>query len=245
MSLPTDRWVPIDAKSRPQRSDKVSAGVYWMPSAAWSVSVEGFAKWMHNLVEYRDEYYLLPPQAILNARLTTGRGSDRGIDLRVARNTGLLTGHVSYSLLWADRTFADRNGGATYPARCDNRHKINVALQFRIGDRWRIGATWTGSSGNRITLPVQMWMSPSFDGISTEVPLRTSLNNYRLPFYHRLDLGVTRETRRGYWTISVFNTYCNMNVVAVTRGHDKNGKPVFKQVRMLPVIPSFSYTWIF
>lgn len=155
-----------------------------------------------------------------------------------------MTGHVGYSLMWADRTFADRNGGKTYPARFDNRHKINVAVNWKINDRWELNAAWTGMSGNRVTFPTQMWQGPNVNQIISEVPLRTDLNNARLPFYHRLDLGLTRHTRRGYWTLSLYNAYCNMNVVSLRRG-DRNGRPVFQQLRMLPLIPSFSYTWLF
>ncbi len=89
-----------------------------------------------------------------------------------------------------------------------------------------------------------MWQGPNVNQIISEVPLRTDLNNARLPFYHRLDLGLTRHTRRGYWTLSLYNAYCNMNVVSLRRG-DRNGRPVFQQLRMLPLIPSFSYTWLF
>ena len=49
---------------------------------------------------------------------------------------------------------------------------------------------------------------------------------------------------RDSWTLSLYNAYCNMNVVSLRRG-DRNGRPVFQQLRMLPLIPSFSYTWLF
>lgn len=68
----------------------------------------------------------------------------------------------------------------------------------------------------------------------------------RLEFERKycLDLGVTRYTRRGYWTLSFYNAYCNMNVVALRRG-ERSGRPGFQELRMLPIIPSFSYTWLF
>ncbi|MCI9053799.1 MAG: TonB-dependent receptor [Muribaculaceae bacterium] len=244
ISLPTDQWLPITGDFSPQRSDKVSAGVYWLLGGRYSFSAEGYWKWLHNLIDYRDEYYLLLPQLAWDARLTTGRGTAKGLDFKVEKETGRVTGHVGYSLMWADRTFADRNGGKTYPARFDNRHKINVAVNWKINDRWELNAAWTGMSGNRVTFPTQMWQGPNVNQIISEVPLRTDLNNARLPFYHRLDLGLTRHTRRGYWTLSLYNAYCNMNVVSLRRG-DRNGRPVFQQLRMLPLIPSFSYTWLF
>lgn len=70
-------------------------------------------------------------------------------------------------------------------------------------------AAWTGHSGNRFTLLPQVWESPEFGARFTNdaSPLKTGINNYRLPFYHRLDLSLTMRKRHGYWTIGLFNSY--------------------------------------
>ena len=79
-----------------------------------------------------------------------------------------------------------------------------------------------------------------------DMTLGTEINNYRLPFYHRMDLSFTRHTKHGFWNFSLYNAYCNMNTIGVTRDYDwTNQKPAFKRIRILPVIPSVSYTWIF
>ncbi len=244
ISLPTDQWIPVTGGFKPLVADKVSAGVGKLFGDKYMVSAEAFYKWMHNLIEYRDEYYLIPPSLMWDAQLTSGDGTAKGFDFKLERTVGALTGHLSYSLLWADRTFADRNHGKTYPARFDNRHKINFLLNWRVSGKCEINASWTGMSGNRFTLPTQMWDAPGFADGGTSVPLDVGLNNYRLPFYHRLDLGVTVRNRRGFWNFSLYNAYCNMNVVAVRRD-ERKGRPVFQQFHLFPIIPSFSYTWIF
>ncbi|MDE7442568.1 MAG: TonB-dependent receptor, partial [Muribaculaceae bacterium] len=249
ISLPSDQWVPITGKFKPQTSDKLSIGFYYVSSnGRWSLSTEGFYKWLHNLVEYVDDYYLISPRLVWNARLTAGRGEARGLDFKLSKETGALTGHIGYSLLWANRTFADKNGGLTYPARFDNRHKLVVSLNWKASKKWDINVQWTGMSGNRFTLPTQVWTTPDFDNTySYEVPLRTDLNNYRLPFYHRLDLGFRRYTRHGYWNFGLYNAYCHMNVVSVRRGtvYFPGSRNVFQQLHFLPIIPSISYTWQF
>lgn len=68
---------------------------------------------------------------------------------------------------------------------------------------------------------------------------------YQFPFYHRLDLSCTVRNRRGYWNFSLYNAYCHMNTLTIIRDTDKNGRPVFKKVGILPIIPSISYTWQF
>ncbi len=248
LSLPTDQWVPITGRFKPQNADKISAGVYWQSdNRMFAASAEGYYKIMRNLMDYRDEYYLQPPTEMWNAQLCSGKGTAKGLDFKIEKVYGRLTGHISYSLAWTDRTFADKNGGRTFPARFDNRHTINILLNWKISDRVGFNAAWTGHSGNRFTLLPQVWESPDFGNRypGDETPLKTGINNYQLPFYHRLDLSLTVRTRRGFWTLGLFNAYCHMNTVAIRRTYNNHNRPVFQKVKLLPIIPSISYTWEF
>lgn len=248
LSLPTDQWVPVTGRFKPQVADKVSLGSYWQSdNKMFGASVEGYYKIMRNLVDYRDEYYLQPPTAMWNAQLCSGKGSAKGVDFKFEKLTGKLTGHIAYSLAWADRTFVEKNSGKTFPARFDNRHTINILLNWNISDKVGLNAAWSGHSGNRFTLLPQVWESPGFGTMyaNDESPLKTSINNYQLPFYHRLDLSCTVRNSRGYWTFSLYNAYCHLNTIAIRRAYDKRNNPVFQKVKLLPVIPSISYTWQF
>ena len=259
MSLPTDQWVPVIGDQHVQTADKVSLGVYWRPGGKWILSAEAFGKWMHHLTDYIDEYYLIDPTQRWDARLCEGSGRARGFDFKIGKEFGKVSGHISYSLLWADRLFANRNFGKRYPAKFDNRHKINVLLDWRISDKWEFAASWTGMSGNRVTIPLQCWEDPGNAPFHYDMMVQTEVNNYRLPFYHRLDLSFTRHTSHGYWTFGLYNAYCNMNVIGVrldysdepatfdpgTGVYESTLKPVFQKIRLIPVIPSVSYTWLF
>lgn len=248
LALPTDQWVPITGNFKPQTADKVSAGVYVQSdNGMYAASAEAFYKSMHNLVDYRDEYYLQPPVGMWDRRLCRGSGTAKGIDIKVEKAYGRVTGHIAYSLAWADRTFPDKNGGRTFPARFDHRHTVNILLNWKVSDRVQFNAAWTGHSGNRFTLLPQVWQSPDFDifGFTADTPLKAGINNYRLPFYHRLDLSWTVRNRHGFWNFSFYNAYCHMNTVAIRRTYDDYNRPVFQKVKMLPIIPSISYTWQF
>ncbi|MDO4319452.1 MAG: TonB-dependent receptor [Bacteroidales bacterium] len=248
LSLPTDQWVPITGKFKPQNADKASLGVYWQSdNRMFAASAEGYYKIMRNIVDYRDEYYLQPPTEMWNAQLCSGKGTAKGIDFKIEKLYGKITGHIAYSLAWSDRTFPDKNDGLTFPARFDNRHTVNILLNWNISQKVNLNAAWTGHSGNRFTLMTQVWNSPDFGNSYTgdESPLKTRINNYQLPFYHRLDLSCTVRNRRGYWTFSVFNAYCHMNTVAIRRAYTNSNRPVFQKVKLLPIIPSISYTWQF
>ncbi|MDE6697051.1 MAG: TonB-dependent receptor [Muribaculaceae bacterium] len=277
LSLPCDRWVPTADGMKPMTADKISIGGYWqLHGGDYAVSLEGYWKSMHNILDYRDEYYITPAKWSWSKRLTSGKGRAKGIDLMVEKKTGKLTGHVSYSLAWADRQFADKNGGHRFPARFDHRHTIKIFLNWDISRKVSISALWTGHSGNRFTFLPQRFENPvlpgamdyygtSWDGQPLEdtafgkSPLRTSVNNYQLPFYHRLDLSCMVRNKRGYWTFGLYNAYCNMNTIAITYGYSDdyisssesnwgivlNSKPAFRELKLLPIIPSISYTWQF
>lgn len=263
MALPTDQWIPVTSGFKPQNADKLSAGVYWQSAGGdFAVSAEGYWKWMRNLVDYADEYYLRPPMEIWNSRLVSGKGTAKGIDFKIEKRSGKFTGHIAYALAWADRTFAEKNGGVTFPARFDNRHTINILVNWNVSPKVQINAAWTGHTGNRFTFLTQSWEMPDF-GLTwdfDEAPLKTPVNNCTLPFYHRLDLSCTVKNKRGYWTFSLYNAYNNLNTIAISRGYTlrwehfesegnygeiKVSRPAFQKVTLLPIIPSISYTWIF
>ena len=289
LSLPTDQWIPISGKFKPQFADKLSLGVYWQShDRSLTLSAETYYKKMRNLLDYTDEYYLNPPLTLWDSRLTSGSGTAKGIDIFAEKDFGKIFTRVSYSLAWSDRIFAEKNGGRSFPARFDNRHTINVTFSWKINDKVELNAFWTGHSGNRFTLLQQNWMIPtfdkfingsqisggyegvivpdsppydSFDYFNSGVPLKGSINNYRLPFYHRLDLSCIVRNKRGYWTFGLYNAYNHMNTVAIVRdyqfenrvGYDSDSgywsitdvKPVFKKLKLFPIIPSISYTWEF
>ena len=262
LSLPTDQWIPVAGGFKPENADKVAIGGYWNSNnRTYEIGLETYYKKMNNLIELTDEYYLLPPQKTWTDYLTSGSGTSKGISVYFEKKTGRLTGRISYTLAWADRLFKEKNGGQRYPFRYDNRHTINASLNWDINDKVSLNAVWVGHSGNHVTLMTHSYEAPDFGvhepWFPSEIPLKTKLNNYQLPFYHRLDLSCTVKNKRGYWTFGLYNAYCHMNAVAIVRGthfsqyispegnYYSDLKPVFKKLTLFPLIPSISYTWIF
>ncbi|WP_337942435.1 TonB-dependent receptor [Parabacteroides sp.] len=272
ISLPTDAWMPVTRKLKPLLSDQVSAGFYYDLNKTYSFSVEGYYKTMENLLEYRDGHTFTPSYLNWEDKLTAGDGRAYGAEFMVRKETGRTTGWIGYGLSWADRKFDELNLGERYPARFDNRHKLNIVVMHKISPKVEISAAWSYASGNHVTLSLENYMENGslnyVHGNGYDLPYTGSWgidyyegrNNYQLPAYHRLDLGIKiyrpkKKGRMGIWTVSIYNVYSRMNPFMIHKT-DKEVRdpsssygykvvPVFKTVGIMPIIPSVSYTYKF
>lgn len=269
ISLPTDAWMPVTRKLKPLISDQVSAGFYYNLNKEYNFSVEGYYKTLDNLLEYRDGHTFTPSFVNWEDKLTAGEGRSYGAEFMVRKETGRTTGWVGYGLSWSDRQFDELNQGARYPARFDNRHKLNIVVMHKISPKVELSAAWSYASGNHVTLSLENYYengtgSPTnndnhYVGTSESIDYYEGRNNYQLPAYHRLDLGIKiyrpkKKGRMGIWTVSIYNVYSRMNPFMIYKS-DKTvpdpgssyGKnvPVFKTIGIMPIIPSISYTYKF
>ena len=269
ISLPTDAWMPVTRKLKPLISDQVSAGFYYNLNKEYNFSVEGYYKTLDNLLEYRDGHTFTPSFVNWEDKLTAGEGRSYGAEFMVRKETGRTTGWVGYGLSWSDRQFDELNQGARYPARFDNRHKLNIVVMHKISPKVELSAAWSYASGNHVTLSLENYYengtgSPTnndnhYMDASESIDYYEGRNNYQLPAYHRLDLGIKiyrpkKKGRMGIWTVSIYNVYSSMNPFMIYKS-DKTvpdpgssyGKnvPVFKTIGIMPIIPSISYTYKF
>ena len=226
ISLPTDAWMPVTRKLKPLISDQVSAGFYYNLNKEYNFSVEGYYKTLDNLLEYRDGHTFTPSFVNWEDKLTAGEGRSYGAEFMVRKETGRTTGWVGYGLSWSDRQFDELNQGARYPARFDNRHKLNIVVMHKISPKVELSAAWSYASGNHVTLSLENYYengtgSPTnndnhYVGASESIDYYEGRNNYQLPAYHRLDLGIKiyrpkKKGRMGIWTVSIYNVYSRMN----------------------------------
>ena len=145
------------------------------------------------------------------------------------------------------------NFGKPFHAKYDREHDLSITLQYRINKRWEIASTFVYGTGTRGTLALQQyddWLYEhqfgKADGTKT-VNYVSERNNYKMPDYHRLDLGATcylpDRKHKGFEHIlnmSVYNVYCNWNPFLV---YPRDGK--LYKFSLFPVLPSISYTFKF
>lgn len=267
LNLPTDTWVPVSRRLRPMRSDQLALGVYrTLCNKRYTISVEGYYKWMNHLIDYKDNYQFLPSSATWEDKLTQGTGRSYGMEWTLRKEEGKVTGRASYTLSWNDRQFPEINRGKRFPAKFDNRHHVYLLLHWKVHSRMSLTGSWTYLTGNRLTVSFENYQAvsspfpdrylpssgvglfPSYL-IPNGIDYYTERNNFRLPAYHRLDVGINlyrpkKEGRMGIWTISLYNAYSYLAPVSLRKG-EGYGRNYFNTLGIVPVIPSVSYTYKF
>lgn len=248
IGLPTDLWVPATANVRPQRAWQVATGFDYDFSFL-QLSVEGYYKEMSNLLSFTEGAYFLNDW---QENVTSGEGRAYGMEVLLKKSRGNTTGWMAYTLAWTDRQFDLVNFGERYPFKYDRRHDFKIVLQHAFSKWMQVSANWVVSSGFAYSLPLSQYFYPSTGGA---VPVTDfgSKNSFRMPLYHRLDLGVqfnfkTRDFIHGV-NVGFYNLYDRRNPLyydirtsLITEGEVLQEKKEFVQVWLLPFLPSINYS---
>ncbi|MDE6872449.1 MAG: TonB-dependent receptor [Bacteroidales bacterium] len=260
LTLPSDLWVPVTKDIRPMRSRQVAAGFFYT-LGAFDFSVEGYWKTMDNIIEYKDGASFLGSTTGWEEKVCMGRGWSYGLEFFVQKKFGKTTGWVGYTLAKAMRRFDKKgnmlNNGLPFPAKYDRRHDLNITVTHAFSKKFDLSATFVFSSGNCGTLAMQKFLGGDMgEDFGAGINYYEHRNNYRMPPYHRLDIGMNfyrfHKRGTGIWNISIYNAYCHMNPFIVYVGDETeyvNGeytsRPAVKQMSIFPIIPTFSYTYRF
>ena len=243
LDIPMSSWLPSTDLVPPMRSRQAAGGIYMNLPHNIVLNVEGYWKTMDNMYEYCGIENIYPDLATWEYQLLSGKGRSYGAEVELGWKTKDTDISAYYTLSWTDRFF-EGIWHDWYPARNDNRHKFTVNATHRFGKRFEMYMAWNYHSGDRMTVPTQI--------IGGEV-YYTSPYNYKLPDYHRLDLGFNfrKTTRRGnesIWNLTIYNAYCRMNPMFTMLDHyrrsyeDEEYVTTFKTMAAIPIIPSFNYT---
>ena len=260
ISLPTDLWVPVTARILPMTSHQVAAGVFYTWRSLIDFSVEGYYKWMNNLLEYKPGATFLGNSIGWEDMVCMGRGWAYGIEFLAQKSFGEITGWFGYTWSRTMRLFdtpgEELNGGRPFPAKYDRIHDISISLQYKPNDRFDAGVTWVYCTGNTATLALQRIDDGSGDYYGA-LDFVESRNNFRLPAYHRMDVSVNfhKQKKHGLrtWNISIYNLYNRQNPFLIypksSYLYDSNGgvtvNTVLMQRSLFPIIPSVSYIYKF
>ena len=252
IGLPTDLWVPTTDSVPPVISDQISGGYVKDFQKGYSFSVEGYYKKMTNLIQYKEGSSFFDANTNWQSKIEIGRGWAYGTEFFLEKKRGKLTGWIGYTLSWTNRQFDNINFGKIFPYRYDRRHDLSVVMTYKLNDTWDFGAVFVYGTGNAVTLGTQNYnlaYNEITNGIkNSQVSYFNSINNYRMPAYHRLDVSANR-TREKKWgqtvlSFSVYNLYNRKNPYFLYTDNQQ-GKTVLMQVSLFPIIPSISWKFKF
>jgi TonB dependent receptor/CarboxypepD_reg-like domain/TonB-dependent Receptor Plug Domain len=252
---PLDVWTPSDNWIKPQLLDQYAVGYFRnFENDAWSLETEAFYKTVKNRVDYIDGADLIANEAIEQVILS-GKSRAYGLEVLLRKNTGALSGWVSYTLSRAEQQTPGRapgetgiNNGEWYKSGYDKLHNLSVTTAYELSKKWQFGAIFTLQSGRPVTYP-----NGQYQYGDIVVPSYGARNENRLPAYHHLDVSATYvphpEKRKGWqgeWVFSIYNLYNRQNSASISfRQNEDTGSNEAVRLSIFGMIPSVTYNFKF
>ena len=244
-STPLDIWFPCTNNIKPGKSDQIAAGYFRnFRKDMYETSAEVYYKDLKGQVDYKNGADILLNKHV-ESQLVYGKGWSYGAEFYVKKNTGKLTGWISYDIAKTRRKFKDINEGRVYPSKYDRTHDFSMVGIYRHSNKWTYSAAWVFHTGNAVTLP-----SGKYEIDSMPVNYYTERNGYRMPMYQRLDLGATwihKKTRKFESSVnfSIYNAYGHKNAYSIYFRENKKNPNITEAVRvtLFTFIPSITYNF--
>jgi hypothetical protein len=246
-SLPVDIWIMSGNNLKSEISDQFSLGYYRnFKDDMYQFSAETYIKWMQNQVDLKNGANILANEHI-EGELLFGDGRAYGLELMLKKKYGKLNGWIGYTLSRTELSIPGINEGNWYPARYDVTNDLSVVGIYDLTKSLVLSATWVYQTGNAVTFPSGKY---EIDGV---IKYYTSeRNGYRMPDYHRLDLGLTWNFRtKGKYesslNFSVYNAYARKNAFTIDFEPDPIDPDKTRAIMtyLFTAIPSVTYNFKF
>lgn len=247
-SNPTDKWIANTNIIKPEVSDQVSIGYYKdLFNRNAELTVETYFKSLQNQIDYRDGADIFANSDAIESQLLFGKGRAYGIEWLLRKTTGKLTGWLAYTLSKTERKIDGINNNKWYNARQDRTHEIAIVAMYQVNKKWNVSANWVFYTGDAVTFPAGKYRVND-----QTVFYYTERNGYRMPNYHRLDLGATMQLKKkknysSELTFSLYNAYGRENAYAINFRDNKDDPTRTEAVRyaLFKFVPSVSYNFKF
>lgn len=270
MGMPTDLWVPATQYIRPQKSKQVALGTAFDLGSNFELTLEGYYKTMKDVIEYKEGAEYFEVLESWENKIESGKGWAYGSEIMLQKQTGKTTGWVSYTLSWANRQFQNISFGEVFPFKYDRRHDISIVVTHKFNDRIDAGMTWVYGTGYRLTLGEEMYQNLQevlgylnlpywyftdeyyYSGERTMVEHIERRNDYKMPDYHRMDIGVNFHKQKKHFdrtlSLGAYNVYNRQNAFMIFKEeyyrdyYSGPTKKTLKQFSLFPIIPYFKYS---
>jgi len=252
---PLDIWAPSDQYLKPEILDQVALGYFRnFRNGKYSLETEAFYKKIKNKADYIDGAELIAHKAIEQV-LLNGEARAYGLEVMLKKNTGKLTGWLSYTLSKAEQRTPGRNAaepginnGKWYRANYDKTHNLSLTAAYQLTKKWSFGGIFTYQTGKAATYPIGKYQ---YQGITIANYGERNVNS--LPAYHHLDLSATytpkpdsKKRWKGEWVFSIYNIYNRNNAASIMFEQNKeSGFSEAKRISIFGIIPGVTYNFKF
>lgn len=274
----SDFWILSTENIKPINSIQYSLGTHLAIGKKYKFSVEGYYKTLENLVSFKPGASFILQQGTVEEKITQGSGKSYGTEFFFQKTQGRFTGWLGYTLAWSMRQFEEINFGKEYFDIYDRRHDLSLAANYQLNDQWSLHGTFVFSTGGFSNFSNNSYIAPNYNpnansldvnyGENNDVTIdasngaesnnptiiqnTSSINEYRLPNYHRLDITakkkfITKKNRNAEWKFGVTNLYNKFNPTFYKPnvGENQGTKSQFVAVSIFPIMPFVNYTITF
>ena len=221
---------------------------------SYALEFEAYYKTIDGRIDYIDGADLIA-QNTIETEIIQGEARSYGLELLLRKNKGKLTGWLAYTLSKSEqRAPGDGigglgiNNGLWYNTVYDRTHDVSLTGNYRLNDKWSMGANFVFQTGRPVTYPDGQFQ---YNGLS--IPSYSNRNSNRLPAYHRLDLSATLTPRKNKnrkwhseWVFSIYNVYNRRNAASISFAQNTDtGINEASRTAIFGIIPSVTYNFKF
>ncbi|WP_430811253.1 MULTISPECIES: TonB-dependent receptor [unclassified Carboxylicivirga] len=220
VAMPTDLWLPVSDNIAPMRASQYALGLEYEIANGFNLSVEFYYKKLKDILAYKETAGYFDFSSDWQSKLTVGKGQSYGVELLLHRKMGNLSGWLGYTYSKSTNQFDELNNGREFPANFDRTHDVSLYTTYKFSEKVDMGATWTFGTGNPLTLPEKKYYAPPLptaesDNTGGYNQYIAERNSYRMPNFHRLDVGFNFHKKRHWgsrlWSVGIMNTYGRQN----------------------------------
>ncbi len=188
------------------------------------------------MIDINEEKYTPNANDFINVN-----GNAYGLELTAKYQSERIFIKGSYSL---SQTYEMKNGSKFYP-KYDIRNSLNLLLGYNLGKGWKISSSWFLRSGMPFTPIIGYYDRLQINGPNggdlfdpfQPTTYTGERNSKRLPYYHRLDLSISKYFMFYFAKVTIdaeiLNLYDRKNIFYFNRD---TGNEIY----MLPFFPSVS-----
>ncbi len=252
-ATPIDTWRLSDSNIKPQEGTQISLGVFKnIDDDNIELSLEGYYKEYENLLDYKIGANLLLNENI-ETEVIQGNGKSYGVEFLLKKNIGRFNGWLGYSysrsLIQLNSMFDEErvNDGLFFPTNYDIPHDLNAVVNYKLTQRYSFSANFTYQTGKPITYPTGKYIVNDIEFLTY-----SNRNQFRIPDYYRLDIGVNiegnhkiKKLAHSFWNFSIYNVLGRNNPYSVFfETVNGNVKSYQNSIFSVP-IPTITYNFKF